>query len=146
MAGIRNCELIRYSPGEPVLQWSNILWSKNLIFVPHDVAKETRARDRKRYIPLEIAAGQILRPLASTGAVMPISRSHFNKSRRKLAAAMRVRLPENCLRNSYATYALTFRSLGEVAKAMGDAEATVKRYYIETLEPGVGRAWFSPKL
>jgi len=145
MAGIRNCELIRYSPGEPVLQWSNILWSKNLIFVPHEIAKETRARDRKRYIPLETAAAQTLRPLASTGAVMPISRSYFNRSRRKLAAAMRVRLPENCLRNSYATYALTFRSLGDVAKAMGDAEATVKRYYVETVEPGVGHEWFAPK-
>ena len=28
---------------------------------------------------------------------------------------------------------------------MGDAEATIKRYYIETLEPGVGREWFTPK-
>ena len=44
-----------------------------------------------------------------------------NRSRRKLAAAMRLKFPENCLRNSYATYALTFRSLGDVAKAMGDA-------------------------
>jgi hypothetical protein len=51
---------------------------------------------------------------------------------------MRIKLPENCLRNSYATYAQTFRSLGDVAKAMGDQEATVKRYYIETLEPNVG--------
>jgi hypothetical protein len=59
---------------------------------------------------------------------------------------MRIKFPENCLRNSYATYALTFYSLGDVAKAMGDAEATVKRYYIETLEPGVGHEWFSPKL
>jgi hypothetical protein len=146
MAGIRNCELIRYTPSEPVLQWANILWSKSLIFIPHDIAKETRARDRKRYIPLETAAAEILRPLAGTGAVMPISRSHFNRSRRKLAAAMRLKFPENCLRNSYATYALTFRSLGDVAKAMGDAEATVKRYYIETLEPGVGHEWFTPRL
>lgn len=141
LAGIRNCELIRYKPGEPVLQWKHLLWDKNLIFIPHDVAKETRARDRKRYIPLETAAAEILRPLAGTGAVMANSRSYFNRTRRKLAAAMRIKFPENCFRNSYAT-ALTFRSLGDVAKAMGDTEATVKRYYIETLEPNVGRAWF----
>ena len=55
---------------------------------------------------------------------------------------MRIKLPENCLRNSYATYAQTFRSLGDVAKAVGDQEATVKRYYIETLEPNVGHEWF----
>lgn len=59
---------------------------------------------------------------------------------------MKVRLPENCLRNSYATYALTFRSLGDVAKAMGDAEPTVKRYYTETLEPGTGKSWFEVQL
>jgi hypothetical protein len=25
---------------------------------------------------------------------------------------------------------------------MGDAEGTVKRYYVQTLEPGVGKKWF----
>ena len=59
---------------------------------------------------------------------------------------MRIKFPENCLRNAYATFALTFRSLGDVAKAMGDAQATVKSYYVETLEPGVGREWFQVKL
>ena len=29
---------------------------------------------------------------------------------------------------------------------MGDAEATVKRYYTETLESGLGHEWFAPKL
>jgi hypothetical protein len=52
---------------------------------------------------------------------------------------MRVRSPENCLRNSYATYAKTFRSSGDVARAMGDAEGTVKRFYVQTLEPGAER-------
>jgi hypothetical protein len=52
LGGVRNCELIRYKRGEPVLQWADILWNKNLIFIRHEVAKETRARDRKRYIPL----------------------------------------------------------------------------------------------
>jgi hypothetical protein len=46
------------------------------------------------------------------------------------------------LRNSYATYAQTFRSSGDVARAMGDAESTVKRFYVRTLEPGVGKDWF----
>ena len=146
LAGVRNCELIRYTPGEPVLEWGDILWNKNLIYIRQEVAKETRARDRKRYIPFETAAAEILRPLAGTGRIMPISRTTFNGSRRRLAAAMRIKFPENCLRNAYATFALTFRSLGDVAKAMGDAEATVKRYYVETLEPGVGREWFQVKL
>jgi hypothetical protein len=73
---------------------------------------------------------------------MTISVGYLHKLRRKLAAIMKIKLPDNCFRNSYATYGLTFRSLGDVAKAMGDAEATVKRYYTETLEPGTGRKWF----
>jgi hypothetical protein len=55
------------------LEWKNIYWDKNLVFIPHEVAKETRARHRKRYIPLEPAAAEILKPLAGTGAVMPWS-------------------------------------------------------------------------
>ena len=72
--------------------------------------------------------------------------NHLYIKRRELARDMKIKLPENCLRNSYATYALTFRSIGEVAKAMGDAESTVKRFYVLTLEPGVGHDWFQPKL
>ena len=59
---------------------------------------------------------------------------------------MKIKLPENCFRNSYATYAQTFRSLGNVARAMGDAEATVKGFYVQTLEPGEGITWFQPDL
>jgi hypothetical protein len=49
-------------------------------------------------------------------------------------------------KNSCATYALAFHSLGEVAKAMGDAEGIVKRYYTETLEPGTSKSWFKVQL
>jgi hypothetical protein len=26
---------------------------------------------------------------------------------------------------------------------MGDAEGTVKRFYVKTLEPGIGKNWFN---
>jgi len=91
---------------------------------------------------LEPAAAKILRPLAGTGPIMAISVGYLHKLRRKLAGLIKIKIPENCFRNSYATYGLTFRSLGDLAKAMGDAESTVKRYYTETLEPGTGKKWF----
>jgi hypothetical protein len=31
MAGMRTCELVRSNPGDPVLNWEDILWTKNLI-------------------------------------------------------------------------------------------------------------------
>ena len=50
------------------------------------------------------------------------------------------------LRTAYEihTRATDFRSehSGDVAKAMGDNEATVCRYYIKKLEPDTGQAWF----
>jgi len=110
------------------------------------VAKQTRSRDHKRYVPLEPEAAKILKPLAGKGPIISCCDNHLYIKRRELARDMKIKLPENCLRNSYATYALTFRSLGEVAKAMGDAESTVKRFYVQTLEPGIGHDWFQPKL
>jgi hypothetical protein len=143
---MRTCELVRSNPGDPVLNWEDILWTKNLIVVRHEVAKQTRSRDHKRYIPLESEAAEILRPLADVGPVIACCDNHLYIKRRELARDMRIKLPENSLRNPYATYALAFRSIGEVAKAMGDAESTVKRFYVQTLEPGVGHEWFQTKL
>jgi hypothetical protein len=48
------------------------------------------------------------------------------------------------LRNSYASYGAAFRSIGDVARAMGDLEVTIKRYYVDLVDdPELGRAWFA---
>ena len=143
LQGLRTCEMVRERVDYPVIEWRDFLWNKELLVVRDEVAKQTRARDKLRYVPLEAASVQLLRPLAGDGRVIRLARRIFQSLRRELCKEMRVRLPENCLRNSYATYALTFRSSGDVARAMGDAEGTVKRYYVQTLEPGVGKKWFN---
>ena len=74
--------------------------------------------------------------------MIPVAGSTFYGLRQKLYKEMRVRWPENRLRNSYASYQQTFRSSGYVARAMGDAESTVKRFYLRTLAAGVGKDWF----
>jgi hypothetical protein len=146
MAGMRTCEIVRSNSGDPVLNWERYFMGQNLIVVRHEVAKQTRSRDHKRYVPLEPEAAEILRPLAQEGPVITCCDNHLYIKRRELARDMRIKLPESCLRNSYATYALTFRSIGDVAKAIGDAESTVKRFYLQTLEPGVGHEWFQTKI
>jgi len=143
LQGLRTCEMIKDRADDPVVEWRDFLWRKKLIVVRDEVAKQTRARDKPRYVPLESATAKLLQAFAGTGAVVPVSNSTFNRWRRELCKEMRVRWPENCLRNSYATYAQTFRSSGDVARAMGDAESTVKRFYVQTLEPGVGKKWFN---
>ena len=142
LQGLRTCEMIRERTKDPVIEWRDFLWKKGLIVVRDEVAKQTRARDKLRYVPLEPATIKLLKPVAAAGAVIPVADSTFYRLRQKLCKEMRVRWPENCLRNSYATYAQTFRSSGDVARSMGDAESTVKRFYVRTLEPGVGKEWF----
>jgi site-specific recombinase XerD len=82
MAGLRTCELVRSEPGDPVLNWEDILWAKNLILVRHAVAKQTRSRDHKRYVPLEQKAAEILKPLASRGPVIGCCDNHLYIKRR----------------------------------------------------------------
>jgi hypothetical protein len=143
LQGLRTCEMIRERTKDPVIEWRDFLWKKGLIVVRDEVAKQTRARDKLRYVPLEPLTIKLLKPVAGLGAVISVADSTFYRLRQKLCKEMRVRWPENCLRNSYATYAQTFRSSGDVARAMGDAESTVKRFYVRTLEPGAGKEWFS---
>jgi hypothetical protein len=134
--------MVRERADYPVIEWRDFLWNKELLVVRDEVAKQTRARVL-RYVPLEAATVNLLRPIAGEGRVIQLARSLFESLRPELCKEMRVRWPENCLRKSYATYAQTFRSSGDVARAMGDAEGTVKRYYVQTLEPGVGKKWFN---
>jgi hypothetical protein len=94
-----------------------------------------------RRFPLEAATIELLKPLATTGVVIPVADSTFYRMRQNLCKE--IRWPENCLRNSYATDAQTFRSSGDVARAVGDAKSTVKRFYVRTLEPGLGKDWFN---
>lgn len=142
LAGMRRCELVSHHAGDPVIEWSDIFWKKNLIHVRDEIAKQTRAKDRQRWIPLEPAARAILEPLKGKGRIVPVSHTAFNRLAARRRDAMKLELPENCLRNSYASFGQTFRSSGDVARAMGDQESTIRRFYTERLEPETGRAWF----
>jgi site-specific recombinase XerD len=142
LAGMRRCELVSHHAGDPVIEWSDILWKKNLIHVRDEVAKQTRAKDRQRWIPLEPVARALLEPFKSKGRIVPLSHTAFNRLAARRRDLMKLKLPENCLRNSYASYGQTFRASGDVARAMGDLESTIKRFYTEKLEPETGRAWF----
>jgi hypothetical protein len=143
LAGLRNCEIIRAYPGDPVIEWSDVLWNKNLIYVRHEVAKKTKAQDRRRYSDLEPVAKEWLQLVRKPrGPMLEISQSRFTILNRELVKALKLKIPENGLRNSYASYRLSIESPGTVSKAMGDTEETMKRWYTETLEPGDGHAWF----
>lgn len=142
LAGLRRCEMVRSHEGDPVIEWEDIDFEANLITIRDEVAKQTNAANRTRYIILGAAAKAILEPLKSSGPVFPFSKTEFEKMTGRRRKMMQVKLPENCLRNSFCSYGLTLRSSGDVARDMGDNEATIKRYYDQRLKPAAGHAWF----
>jgi integrase len=144
MAGVRRREIISSDPRDPVIEWTDIWWKRDLIEIRDKVAKQVGLTDHKRYPPLEPAAKEWLQMVAkSTGRIVEISQSTFQRLNNELLDSVKLEVPENGLRNSYGSYALSFRTLGEVSKAMGDNEATTRRYYIKKLEPDTGLAWFA---
>ena len=144
MAGLRRRELISSDPRDPVIEWTDIWWKKNLIEIRDEVAKQVGLTDHKRYPALEPAAKEWLLMVAKpSGRIVEISQSTLQQLNNELLDSVKLKVPENGLRNSYASYGLSFRTLGEVSKAMGDNEATTSRYYIKKLEPDTGQAWFA---
>jgi hypothetical protein len=67
LQGLRTCEMIRERADYPVVEWRDFLWKKNLLVIRDEVAKQTRARDKLRYVPLEKITTQLLQPLATMG-------------------------------------------------------------------------------
>jgi len=144
LAGMRRSEMLRDRASQQIIEWTDILWTKNLIKVRQEVAKHTRAADRRRNIPLEPAAKEWLQLVAEkSGPVVNLYQSTHTKLIAELFGKLEIELPENGLRNSYATYAQSFRSSGDVARACGDLESTIKRFYTDrSIEPDEGRPWF----
>jgi len=143
IAGLRRREMVSSDPRDPVVEWTDVWWSRNLIEVRNEVAKQTGSVDHKRYPALEAGAKEWLSTVAKpNGRIVEISQSTLQRLNDELLDALKLKVPDNGLRNSYASYSLSFRTLGDTAKAMGDNEATVSRYYVKKLEPDTGRAWF----
>jgi integrase len=153
MGGMRRCELIDCDPYDPVIEWTDILWNENLIHIRDKVAKQTQANHRQRYIPLTPQAKAWLSLVRrDSGRIIDMSQSTLQRLNDefldtlndKIHHTQKVILPNNGLRNSYASYRQSFDSPGEVAKAMGDLESTIRRFYVgQALKPETGRAWFA---
>ena len=120
MAGLRRREIISSDPSDPVIEWTDIWWKRNLIEIREEVAKQTGAADHRRWPPLEPAAKEWLRMVAKpSGPIMEISQSTLQRLNGELLDTLKLEVPENGLRNSYASYGLSFRSLGRCRKGHG---------------------------
>src|SRR5258708_34069376 len=109
--------MIRERANDPVIEWRDFLWKKKLIVVRDEVAKQTRARDKLRYVPLEPATIKLLKPLATAGAAIPVADSKFYGMRQEMGKENRIQWPENCFRKSYPPYVQAFPASSAVARA-----------------------------
>ena len=62
--------MVRERADYPVIEWRDFLWNRKLLVVRDEVAKQTRARDKLRYVPLEAASVKLLPSLAGDGPVI----------------------------------------------------------------------------
>jgi hypothetical protein len=115
------------------------------------VAKKTgRKVGDKRHVEtghyLEAAAAWLALAPRASEFIVPFCERKIQDLKTEFEKRTGIQLLENGLRNSFASYALTFNGLagvGKLAMEMGNSEAICKRFYIRTLQPGTGKAWFN---
>lgn len=137
-AGIRSEEMSPFDQGDAGLEWADILWDEQQIYIRDEVAK-TEAR----YVPLlPNLAAWLLPYRKSKGRVCSIKRLDLYFARAAEAAGVRWR--HNGLRHSFGTYrtAIT-KSVPQVSLEMGNSVQMVKRHYQRPVPPKLAEGWFA---
>jgi hypothetical protein len=152
----RTRELVRRLDGEPVLEWSDILWDRKEIHVREEVGKHTRRSSNERFVPLHHSLGHVLTvswPFAlkpgpldrRAGRVVDCSLTAFKRRIHKVFTEAGVDFIENGLRKSAISYWLAAHpehGVGEVARYAGNSEASCRKHYLRILTKAQGEAWF----
>jgi integrase len=147
--GLRSCEAFRKKISDEAIRWSDLLFDRGFIHIRHEVAKRTKRPCDKRNIKtaayIEAARAWLaLVPRESEFVVTSIERILCDL-KREFEARTGIIFKANAFRHSFASYALTTdgkEGVGHLALEMGNSETVCKQFYIETLEPRTGVAWF----
>jgi hypothetical protein len=147
--GLRSCEAFRTKLTDDAIRWSDLYFDRGFIHIRHDVAKRTKRVSDKRNIEtstyVEAARAWLtLVPRESEFIVTAIERT-LGELKTEFQVRTGIKFLGNAFRNSFASYALTTegrKGVGALALEMGNSEAICKQFYVETLEPRIGAAWF----
>ena len=148
--GLRSHEARRETREADSIRWSDLHWDAKIPFVEvrADVAKGRKGHDIETSHYLEAAKAWLEfygRPEVD-GPIVPWTKRQIQELKRDFKKATGMRFTDNGLRNSFATYALTFNGLqgvGKLALEMGNSERVCHKHYIRKIEPGSGEAWFN---
>jgi hypothetical protein len=149
--GIRSCEAFRTDSDSEAICWSDLYFDRGFLEIREMVAKKTgRKVGDKRHVEtahyLEAAAAWLALAPRANEFIVPFCQRKMQDLKTEFEKRTGIQLLENGLRNSFASYGLTFNGLagvGKLAMEMGNSEAIAKRFYIRTLQPGTGKAWFN---
>lgn len=157
LAFFRTRELVRRLDNEPVLEWRDLLWSKdgNRAHVREEVGKHTRRSSNERFVPIDYSlthcltisfmnVGDGVQP--TTGRIVDCSLTAFRRKLHKVFTDSGVTFIENGLRKSAISYWLAWHGeegVGAVARYAGNSEASCRKHYLRVLTKAEGEAWFS---
>jgi integrase len=149
-AGLRTCEVSRVHRGSDAIRWSDLHFDAKIaaIEVREAVAKGGRRRPIDK--PYAIEAVKAWLDFYSTKSsltdhICPIGSAALDTLKGEFTKATGIKFNKNGLRNSFATYALSYdgnEGAGSVAKQMGNSEKVLLSNYAQLLPSGSGQAWF----
>jgi len=148
--GLRSCEAFPSFRESDAIRWGDFYFSRGFVEIRDSVAKRTRKSSSRRHIEtahyLEALRSWLALCPKGIGFVVPVRERRIGVLKTEFTRATGIKFVENGFRNSFASYALTYDGLqgvGKLALEMGNSEPVCKRFYVKTLEPRTGKAWFN---
>ena len=145
---LRTAELIRSYSSEHVLRWSDIKWSRRVVAVPHEVAKQTGRDSEERSIPFGESFERVMTSHIGkirTGRIVEIFQADFSPIWQRMHDELGFAPIHNGMRRSCISYALAARqdlAVVQCARWCGNSEGTIKKHYRVGLSEEEGRRWF----
>jgi integrase len=144
--GLRTSEAYRIKSSDEAIRWSDLYFDRGFVDIRAEVAKpKTPARHIERPHALAAAKAWLDLVQPKTEFVVPWTHRKIQDLKREFTETTEIKFIENALRNSFASYALTYTGLdgvGKLALEMGNSERICKKHYIKRLDPGSGKTWY----
>jgi site-specific recombinase XerD len=144
---LRTGELVSAYKDRPTLRWENIIYERNIVYVPELVAKQTRrATGNRREPPLNEALAHWLEPYRrEEGPIVACSEAKWRAQLLALFKETGVRRLDNGLRKSAISYFIGRNpevGVTLAARYAGNSEAISRTHYLAWITEQDGAAWF----
>jgi integrase len=145
--GFRSCEVSRCK-NRDALRWTDLCFDANPpgIDVRKEVGKGGRHRPFDKSYAIEAIKEWLPLVHSRNEWICPLGNHGLADLKKRFTQATGIKFNANGLRNSFATYALSYdtrEGAGAIAKQMGNSEKVLLSNYARLLPTGSGVAWFN---